>query len=207
MFLNFFFNCLLSDTGKNCNIFCKVCPSPQSSIPPSLVSGAQNLNQNSCLGHTQLPLLPWTSQNCIHSLIHSLPGEGNGNLLQYSYLENLHGQRSLMGYSLCGHKELDTTEQLNNSIHSLTYLFSNTHFGPGITLSTGLMKIKDSSTHKEFTLQRGTQAARWVTWWANPRCQGAQWKWGQDSQKRPCLHSLIPASQGDGWPTLPTTWY
>ena len=38
------------------------------------------------------------------------PGEGNGNPLQYSCLENSHGQRSLEGYSLWGHKELDTTE-------------------------------------------------------------------------------------------------
>ena len=36
-------------------------------------------------------------------------GEGNGNLLQYSCLENLI-DRSLVGYSLQGHKELDTTE-------------------------------------------------------------------------------------------------
>ena len=27
------------------------------------------------------------------------PGEGNGNPLQYSCLENSHGQRSLAGYS------------------------------------------------------------------------------------------------------------
>ena len=27
-------------------------------------------------------------------------GGGHGNPLQYSYLENLHGQRSLVGYSL-----------------------------------------------------------------------------------------------------------
>ena len=30
--------------------------------------------------------------------------------LQYSYLENPHGQRSLMGCSPLGHKESDTTE-------------------------------------------------------------------------------------------------
>ena len=42
------------------------------------------------------------------------PGGGNGNPLQYSCLENLHGQRSLAGYSLWGCKQLDTTEQLNN---------------------------------------------------------------------------------------------
>ena len=35
----------------------------------------------------------------------SIPGEGNGYPLQYSCLE---------GYSPWGHKESDTTEQLNN---------------------------------------------------------------------------------------------
>ena len=43
------------------------------------------------------------------------PGGGHGNLLQYSCLENPHGQRSLAGYSPWGCKELDATEQL--SIH------------------------------------------------------------------------------------------
>ena len=38
------------------------------------------------------------------------PGRRHGNPLQYSCLENPHGQRSLAGYSLWGHKELDTTE-------------------------------------------------------------------------------------------------
>ena len=38
------------------------------------------------------------------------PGGGNGNPLQYSGLENLHGQRSLVGYRLRGCKESDTTE-------------------------------------------------------------------------------------------------
>ena len=33
------------------------------------------------------------------------PGGGNGNPLQYSCLENPHGERSLMGYSSWGHKE------------------------------------------------------------------------------------------------------
>ena len=41
----------------------------------------------------------------------SSPGFPNGNLLQYSCLEN--GQRSLVGYSPPGHKELDTTEWLS----------------------------------------------------------------------------------------------
>ena len=38
------------------------------------------------------------------------PGEGHGNPLQYSCLENPHGQRSLEDYSPWGCKELDMTE-------------------------------------------------------------------------------------------------
>ena len=38
------------------------------------------------------------------------PGEGNGNPLQYSCLEN--SINSLVGYSPWGHRESDTTEQL-----------------------------------------------------------------------------------------------
>ena len=38
------------------------------------------------------------------------PGEGNSNRLQYSCLENPHGQRSLAAYSPWDHKEPDTTE-------------------------------------------------------------------------------------------------
>ena len=42
------------------------------------------------------------------------PGEGNGNPLQYSYLENPHGQRSLARYSLWGCRESDATERLSS---------------------------------------------------------------------------------------------
>ena len=38
------------------------------------------------------------------------PGERHGNPLEYSCLENPHGQRSLGGYSPWGFKESDTTE-------------------------------------------------------------------------------------------------
>ena len=38
------------------------------------------------------------------------PGEGSGNPLQYSCLENPHRQRSLVGYSSWGHKELGMTD-------------------------------------------------------------------------------------------------
>ena len=38
------------------------------------------------------------------------PGVGNGNPLQYSCSGKSHGQRSLVGYSPWGFKELGTTE-------------------------------------------------------------------------------------------------
>ena len=38
------------------------------------------------------------------------PGGGHGNALQYSCLENSHGQRSLVGYSPWGGRELDTAK-------------------------------------------------------------------------------------------------
>ena len=41
------------------------------------------------------------------------PGEGNGNPLQYSCLEN--PTEELAGYSPLGHKESDMTWQLNNN--------------------------------------------------------------------------------------------
>ena len=46
------------------------------------------------------------------------PGGGHGNPLQYSCLENPHGQRSLAGYSPWGHKESDMTEQLSTHIYA-----------------------------------------------------------------------------------------
>ena len=42
------------------------------------------------------------------------PGGGHGYPLQYSYLQNPHGQRSLAGYSPQGHKGSDTTERLSS---------------------------------------------------------------------------------------------
>ena len=45
------------------------------------------------------------------------PGGGHGNPFQYSGLENPHGQRSLVGNSPWGHKEMDTTGQLSTYTH------------------------------------------------------------------------------------------
>ena len=43
------------------------------------------------------------------------PGGGHGNPLQYSCLENPHGQRSLAGYSPWGHRKSDMTERFSTA--------------------------------------------------------------------------------------------
>ena len=50
------------------------------------------------------------------------PGEGHGNPFPYLGLENPPGQRSLVGYSPQGCKELDTTERLSLSLFLLGVL-------------------------------------------------------------------------------------
>ena len=54
-------------------------------------------------------------------------GGGNGNTLQYSCLEKCNGQRSLVGYSWWGHKELDTTEHTHTHIHTHTHTHKHTY--------------------------------------------------------------------------------
>ena len=49
------------------------------------------------------------------------PGVGHDNPLQYSCLENPHGQRSLTGHSPWGCKESDTTEQPSTAQHTHIY--------------------------------------------------------------------------------------
>ena len=49
------------------------------------------------------------------------PGGGLGNPLQYSCLENPHGQRSLAGQSPEGHKESDTTEATGHTLIEVYY--------------------------------------------------------------------------------------
>ena len=48
------------------------------------------------------------------------PGEENDNPLQYSGLEDPHGQRSLADYSPWGREESDTTEPLHASVFKVS---------------------------------------------------------------------------------------
>ena len=66
----------------------------------SLFPGGSDGKESSC--KTQdLDLIPRLGRS---------PGGGHGNPLQYSCLENPHGQKYLAGYSPCGCKESDKTE-------------------------------------------------------------------------------------------------
>ena len=47
-------------------------------------------------------------------------GGGHGNPLQYSCLENSHGQKSLVGYSPWGHKKSDPTEASEHEVIPIT---------------------------------------------------------------------------------------
>ena len=66
--------------------------------------------QKICLQCGRPGFKPWVGK---------IPGGGHGNPLQYSCLENPHGQNNLAGYSPWGCKELDTTEQLSTVQHRL----------------------------------------------------------------------------------------
>ena len=57
----------------------------------------------------------------------SFPGEGHSNPLQYSCLENPHGQMSLAGYNPWGCKELGMTEQLSPSTGYIAVNWSHRH--------------------------------------------------------------------------------
>ena len=56
-------------------------------------------------------------------VLRSFPGEGISYPLQYSCLDNPHGQGSLEGYSLRGRKESDITERLSTAQHINIYIY------------------------------------------------------------------------------------
>ena len=83
-------------------------------IPYVFLSPQEHRASQMVLVVKNLPANTWDKRDM--SLIPGLgrsPGGGHGNPLQYSCLEDLCGQQSLVGYSQRGHKESDTTEQLS----------------------------------------------------------------------------------------------
>ena len=73
---------------------------------------------------TCLPFRSPQSMQCsrFSLVIYFIRSKGHGNPLQYSCLENPHGQRSPVGYSPWGHKESDMTERLSTAQHSMAQI-------------------------------------------------------------------------------------
>ena len=100
----------------------------------------------------------WTEPTCNEGDLGSIPGLGTsgggpGNPLQYSCLENPHGQRRLAGCSPWGLKESHMTEQLSIahgwSSHNLTHLAASFFFF-SVKLATILLPmifLKYKSNH------------------------------------------------------------
>ena len=94
-------------------------------------------------------------------------GGGHGYLLQYSCLENLHGQRSLVGYSPWACKELDMTEILSIAQHSSFWVvegrrrirdversFDQTNVGwPGKFIPSWEFTVTEADAQPPFSLQ------------------------------------------------------
>ena len=103
-------------------------------------------------------------------------GKGNGNPLQYSCLENPHGQRSLAGYSPWGHKESDRTGRL--STH--TYVWSKV-LEPHPTGCSGLQVDREA-------VFRYSRVGRWGEAVEGMGVGGWRWRdrncqfWGNQSQ-------------------------
>ena len=72
------------------------------------------------------------------------PGGGHGSPLHYSCLENLHGQRSLVGYSPWGRKESDMTDHLSVTEHT-THLLSTGHIFVSHRSTPSFLELKNIS--------------------------------------------------------------
>ena len=73
------------------------------------------------------------------------PGGGHGNPLQFSCLENSHGQRSLVGYSPCDHKQSVMTERLSTAYKDKSY---SSHMERNLVVSG----LRDCGSNTSFPL-------------------------------------------------------
>ena len=88
------------------------------------------------------------------------PEEGDNNMLQYSCLENSMGRGAWRGYSPCGHKESDTTEQL--STHARLFWSTMTQHGPVQNTILGIDSF--------FSHPKHMQTRHWI-WWPFSCCE------------------------------------
>ena len=82
-------------------------------------------------------------------------GQGHGSLLQYSCLENSHGQMSLAGYSPWGRKESDMNKRLTTSVQfsSVAQLCPTlcnpmNHSTPGLPVHHQLPEFTQTHVHR-----------------------------------------------------------
>ena len=87
------------------------------------------------------------------------PGGGHGNPLQYSCLENPHGQRSLVGYSPWGCRELAMTERLSTA-KSLKWSWANS----GRWWGTGRPSMLQSLGSQRVAHDWATEQQQWNLW-------------------------------------------
>ena len=78
------------------------------------------------------------------------PGGGRGNPLQYSCLENLQGQRSLVGYSPWGCKESDATQATEHActhvpLYEHTIIGLSSHFISGYLGSLQFLTVRNKT--------------------------------------------------------------
>ena len=71
------------------------------------------------------------------------PGEEHGNPLQYSCLENPHGETSLVGYSPWNCKESDMPEQLSTAQHIMTTWSMWQSRVPGLHKTMEILESRD----------------------------------------------------------------
>ena len=135
------------------------------------------------------------------------PEGGRGNPLQYSCLENPHGQRSLAGYSEWGHKESDMTEQLSTA-QEYSLVDGGTYLEPG------LLVLSPSSLHAAcFKLgalafiqwrAQGGGGSSWGGCW-RAHCTLQSWKLSWSMQIMNTCIVLIPQGNSSQ-STEPSEW-
>ena len=109
------------------------------------------------------------------------PRGGHGNLLQYSCLENPHGQRSLVGYSPWGHKESDTTEWLSTHTHThqdfhfIEFLLTSPHWEEQLGLKTSLVIPPPRQAWGWIEGFPDNQNSIWASWTTGPLHSRSHW--------------------------------
>ena len=102
------------------------------------------------------------------------PLEEGTHSIQYSCLENPHRQRSLVGYSPRGHKELDTTEQLKHKVKD-----EDAHLGKDRKKSLAICCLWASQVvHSK---KKNTPAKE------ETRVQSLRWEDPLEKKKRSCI--------------------